>query len=193
MKNGRKLILAALLLAGCSGSKLLPHETSASTAGFQNFEQVEAAYSAITPGRTTTADLSKLGFDLKLTPNIEVLNYVGVLDRLPRDARSAGQIPPQVQACIQSQDRCIAYVFHPEHFESRQFGNTFLELGGFEHKTISAGWSAEVVLLIQDGLVVHKIMSGHPRIEDTHTSTQPLGPLQNLGSAATGSQPEKNE
>ena len=43
------------------------------------------------------------------------------------------------------------FVFHPQHVESRRMGNFFLDLLGFERQTVDSGWSAEVVLLMQDG------------------------------------------
>lgn len=200
MKNGKAggglisfaVAICALLLMGCGGDRLLPRERANATA-FQTYEQVETAYSTIVPGTTTTADLSKIGFDVKTTPNVEVLTYVGVVDRLPETSRAPGHFPPQVQACIQAQDRCIAYLFRSERVESRHVGNAFLDLAGFKRETVNSGWSAEVVLLVQDERVVYKLMSGHPRIEDSRTSTQPLGPLQNLGNTVTGIHPDKSE
>jgi hypothetical protein len=197
MKSGKAggsftVAVCALSLMGCSGERLLPRD-KANAATFQTYEQVEAAYATVIAGTTTTADLSKIGFDLKITPNVEVLSYVGVVERLPEKSRSPDRFPPQVQACIRAQDRCVAYLFRSERVESRHVGNAFLDLAGFERDTIHSGWSAEVVLLVQDERVVYKLMTGHPRIEETQTSTQPLGPLQNLGSTATGTPPEKNE
>ena len=63
-------------------------------------------------------------------------------------------------------------------------GNILLDIFGFERQTVDSGWSAEVVLLMQDGHVAYKLMSGRPRIEDTHDSIQPLGPLQDIGNTA---------
>ena len=52
---------------------------------------------------------------------------------------------------------------------------------GFERTTVSYGWSAEVMLLIQDGRVAYKVMAGHPNIQNFQDKVQPLGPLQDLG------------
>ena len=191
MKRGGSGLVGGLVLAACAlsvtgcGSKLLPQAKINATA-FQTYDQVEAAYTAVEPGKTTVAELSKLGFDVKTTPNIEILSSVGVLERLPQASRSAGSLPAQVQACIDAQDHCVAYLFRSEHLESRHVGNTFLDLTGFERDTVHSGWTAEVVLLIEDGRVVYKLMSGQPRIENTSTSVQPLGPLQNVGDTAAG-------
>lgn len=182
----RALALSTCMLfaAGC-GSKLLPQAKLNATA-FQSYDQVEAAYGAVEPGKTTVADLSKIGFDVKTTPNIEVLSSVDVLERMPEASRVAGTLPPQVQACIDAQSRCVAYLFRSEHLESRHVGNTFLDLTGFERETVHSGWAAEVVLLIEDDRVVYKLMRGKPRIENIDHSVQPLGPLQNVGDSVTG-------
>ncbi len=187
--RGLKLFVSAtfmLSLVGCGGLGLLPHETKQASAAFQTYEQVQAAYTDVVPGQTRLTDLPKLGFDTAMTPNVEVLSYLGVIERfMPRSTMSFDHLAGPVQSCIESQDRCSAFVFHPQHVESRRVGNIVLDLLGFERQTVDTGWSAEVVLLMQDGHVAYKIMSGRPRIEDTHDSITPLGPLQDIGNTVT--------
>ena len=175
-----------LSLVGCGGLGLLPHETRVSTStSFQTYDQVAAAYVGIVPGETRLADLPKLGFDTATTPNVEILSYLGVIERfMPRNSLTFDHLAQPVQACIEAQDRCSAFVFHPQHVESRRLGNFLLDLFGFERMTLDTGWQAEVVLLMQDGHVAYKLMSGRPRIEDRHDTIQPLGPLQDLGNSA---------
>lgn len=187
--RGLKTFVSAafmLSLVGCGGLGLLPHETKVSSNSFQTYEQVQSAYADIVPGQTRLTDLPKMGFDTATTPNVEVLSYLGVIERfMPRSTMSFDHLAPQVQACIESQDRCSAFVFRPQHVESRRMGNFFLDLLGFERQTIDTGWTAEVVLLMQDGRVAYKLMSGRPRIEDTREQITPLGPLQDLGNSVT--------
>ena len=186
--RGLKTFISAtfmLSLVGCGGLGLLPHETKASSNSFQSYEQVQSAYTDVVPGQTRLTDLPKLGFDTATTPNVEVLSYLGVIERfMPRSTMSFDHLAPPVQACIESQDRCSAFVFHPQHVESRRMGNIFLDLLGFERKTVATGWTAEVVLLMQDGHVAYKLMSGRPRVEDLHDEVTPLGPLQDIGNTA---------
>jgi hypothetical protein len=183
--RGIKTFISAtfmLSLVGCGGLGLLPHETKVSQNSFQSYEQVQASYTDIVPGSTRLTDLPKLGFDTATTPNVEILSYLGVIERfMPRSTMSFDHLAAPVQACIESQDRCSAFVFHPQHVESRRMGNIFLDLLGFERQTVDTGWSAEVVLLMQDGRVAYKLMSGRPRIEDTHDTITPLGPFQDIG------------
>jgi len=186
--RGLKTFISAtfmLSLVGCGGLGLLPHETKAASNSFQSYEQVQSAYTDVVPGQTRLTDLPKLGFDTATTPNVEVLSYLGVIERfMPRSTMSFDHLAPPVQACIESQDRCSAFVFHPQHVESRRLGNIFLDLLGFERKTVDTGWTAEVVLLMQDGHVAYKLMSGRPRVEDMHDEVTPLGPLQDIGNTA---------
>lgn len=171
-----------LSLVGCGGLGLLPHESQTQNTNFQTYDQVQAAYTNIVPGSTRLIDLPKLGFDTVATPNVEVLSYLGVIERfMPRNTMSFDHLAAPVQTCINAQEHCSAYVFHPAHVESRRTGSIFLDLLGFERETVDSGWSAEVVLLMQDGHVAYKLMSGRPRIEDMHDTVQPLGPLQDLG------------
>ena len=175
-----------LSLVGCGGLGLLPHETRISTStNFQTYDQVAAAYVGIVPGETRLSDLPKLGFDTATTPNVEILSYLGVIERfMPRNSLTFDHLAPPVQACIEAQDRCSAFVFHPQHVESQRLGSVILDIFGFERQTLDTGWQAEVVLLMQDGHVAYKLMSGRPRIEDMHDSIQPLGPLQDIGNTA---------
>jgi hypothetical protein len=41
------------------------------------------------------------------------------------------------------------------------------------------------MLLIQDGRVAYKVMSGKPNIQDYHDKVSPLGPFQDLGDTVT--------
>lgn len=184
--RGLKTFVSAMFmlsLVGCGGLGLLPHETKQTSNSFSTYEQVQAAYTDVVPGQTRLTDLPKLGFDTATTPNVEILSYLGVIERfMPRNTMSFDRLATPVQSCIESQDRCSAFVFHPQHVESRRTGNLLLDLLGFERQTVDTGWTAEVVLLMQDGHVAYKLMSGRPRIEDTHDTIVPLGPLQDIGS-----------
>jgi hypothetical protein len=175
-------LFVTLSLVGCGGLGLLPYQTDVKNTNFKSYDAVQIAYKAITPGVTRESQLGDLGFDAASTPNVEVLSYLGVIERfMPRDSVKFDSLDPQVQSCIEARDRCTAYVFRPERLHQQRTGNWFLDILGFERTTVAYGWSAEVVLLMQDGRVAYKVMSGHPRIQDYHDNVQPLGPLQDLG------------
>jgi len=180
------ILAVALTLVGCGGVELLPHRTDLSEdQSFKNYADVVLAYSNIVPGQTKESDLAKIGFDAAVQPNAETISYLGVIERfMPRDSIKFDRLAKPVKACIESQERCSAYVFHPSRLEQQRTGSIFLDLMGFERTTIDRGWAAEVVLLMQDGRVAYKVMSGKPHIEGYHDDIQPLGPLQDLGDQA---------
>jgi hypothetical protein len=175
-----------LTLVGCGGLSLLPHRTDlAEDQNFQSYTEVQTAYASIVPGQTREAELSKLGFNAAIQPNAEVISYLGVIERfMPRDSIRFDHLAPAVKECIEAQERCSAYVFRPSRLEQQRTGSIFLDLMGFERTTIDHGWAAEVVLLMEDGRVAYKVMSGKPHIEGYHDDIQPLGPLQDLGDQA---------
>lgn len=175
-------LLATLMLLGCGGLGLLPHKAEINNTNFRSFAAVQAAYQAISPGATRASELAPIGFDAAESPNVEVLSYLGVIERfMPRDTIKFDQLDAAVQTCIEARDRCSAYIFKPERIHEERTGNWFLDVLGFERETVSYGWSAEVMLLVQDGRVVYKVMEGKPRINNYHDDVQPLGPFQDLG------------
>jgi hypothetical protein len=178
----------AAALGGCGELGLLPHSTDVKNSGFKTYKDVEDAYAAIAPGQTQNADLVRIGFDSSESPNVEALSYLGVIERfIPRDSIRFDNLDPVVQQCIEERERCSGYVFRPERLHQERLGNWFLDVLGFQRTFVNYGWSAEVVLLVMDGHVVYKVMSGRPHIEDFHHNVQPLGPFQDLSGVVLGS------
>jgi len=151
---------------------------------FASYDQVSGAYKSIVPGRTRSDDLAPIGFDVNASPNVEILSYLGVIERfMPRDSIKFDDLDPAVRSCVQARVACSAYVFRPERRERERVGNLLLDILGFSRRTVERGWSAEIVLLVQNGQVTHKLFSGRPRIEGTRNRVQPLGPFQDLSGA----------
>lgn len=174
--------LLALGLSACGGG-LLPAQNAQTATAFATYDQVIDAYDQVIPGRTTGDDLTRIGFDPR-TGNVDVLSYVDIERRfLPRSNVPFADLNPAVRACIRAEGACVGYVFHPEHSGSKRIGNTVSDVLGFERITRSEHWSAQIVLLVLDGRVVHKVFSGSPRTENVEDKVQPLGPLQDVGAA----------
>lgn len=174
-------ILVTTVLVGCGGLGLLPRESELKNTSFKSYQDVEVAYAQISPGQTRLTDLVAIGFDANDSPNVEVLSYLGVIERfIPRDSIRFDNLDPVVQQCIEARERCSGYVFHPERLHKERLGSWFLDMMGFQRTTVDYGWSADVVLLVMDGHVAYKVMSGRPHIEDFHHDVEPLGPFQDL-------------
>ncbi len=176
------LLSATLSFVGCGGLGLLPQRADQPRdRTFRTYGEVEAAYAGIVPGRTGAAELARLGFDAAVQPHAEALSYLGVIERfMPRDSTRFDRLAAPVRDCIAAQERCSAYVFRPSRFKRRRAGSLMLDLLGFERTTIDRGWAAEIVLLMQDGRVAYKAMSGQPHIEGYHDDIEPLGPPRDL-------------
>jgi hypothetical protein len=174
-----------LVLVGCGGLGLLPYQTDIQNTKFRSYKQVSLAYDRIMPGFTRTADLNDIGFDSSSSPNVEVLSYLGIIERfMPRDSVKFDNLDPAVRSCIDARDHCTALVFRPERLHQERTGNWFLDVLGVERTAVNYGWSAEVVLLIQDGRVAYKAMSGRPNIQDSHGKVSLPGPFQGMAARA---------
>jgi len=175
------VLIVGLTLVGCAGLNLLPHRSDlARDQTFENYRDVVAAYSNITPGHTRASELTRLGFDVAAQPGAETLSYLGVIERfMPRESAGFDRLAVPVQTCIAARQRCSAYVFRPSQLKQERTGSLLFDLLGFDHSTIDRGWTTEVVLLIQDGRVAYKAMSGKPHVEGYH---EDIGPPRYLGS-----------
>ena len=176
----------ALVLSACGG--VLPHEANIESSQFVTYDQAVAAYSKIIVGKTQLSDLPTLGFDPRLTPNIEITSYTGVRGSLaPTQGTTYERMPLAIRLCIEAQSGCSEYVYRFQRLKTDRSGGVVPQLLGFEHDAVRQGWSAEIDLLLQNDRVVYKLMSSIPNIEEQNNSTKPLGPVQDLGKMITGS------
>ncbi|HEY0105363.1 MAG TPA: hypothetical protein VGB91_04710 [Rhizomicrobium sp.] len=174
-------------LGGCGGL-LLPSQSETGDSKFDSYAAVNKAFDRIALHQSSVGDLSSLGFDSQNTPNMAVLSYLEIVERfMPNSSMAFDKLDPAVQQCIMARSACQGYVFKVEHREFQRSGSLFLDLFGFEHTTTETGWTAQVTVLVQDGQVTHKLLSGEPIVRVVRDDVQPLGPMQNLaGIFATG-------
>src|ERR1700741_293600 len=187
----RRLFAAATLaasLGGCASSPaLLPSKTQSDNGGFPSYDAVRHAYDRIQPGSTGVTDLARMGFDINTASNVEVLSYLGVIDRfMPRESIRMDDLDGPVRACLQSRIECTAYVFRPQRIVLQRTGNVPLDLLGFRRTTEQNGWSAEILFLIHDNRVIYKLWAGKPHMGGVKQTVQPLGPFQDLSGVAGG-------
>ena len=187
----RRLVAAAALalsLGGCQASQaLLPSQTEADNGSFITYSDVMHAYDRVQPGRTGVADLAHMGFDVDAAANVEVLSYLGVIERfMPRESIHMDDLDPAVRQCLQSRVECTAYIFRPQYIEKQRVGNVPLDLLGFRRTTQQSGWSAEILFVIRDNKVIYKLWAGKPHMDGIRRQVQPLGPFQDLSGVAGG-------
>lgn len=179
--------LAAGLVFGLSAcaTDVLPSTSHKTTGPFATYEIAEIGYRVIQPGVTTAAKLRELGIDPKTTPNLRVINYVDVMKVfMPTDTVALKDLDPAVQGCIGAKTSCVGYVLTPGGSATQRDGDVALDVLGFQRKTASTGWTASMLLLLVDDIVVYKLWAGTPRTEERNAETNPLGPAQDLSGTA---------
>ena len=170
-----------LALGGCGGA-LLPEQSEIGTSTFQSYKAVQEAFNHISLRRTSMNEMSGLGFDAERTPNVQIYSYLDIVERfMPNSSMAFDKLDPAVQDCIMARTGCEGYMFKVAHHEFSRSGSLFLDVFGFVHTTTETGWTAQVLVLVQNGRVTHKLLSGEPHVEIVRDDVQPLGPIQNLG------------
>jgi hypothetical protein len=132
-------------LAACGG--VLPVQQDEPVGTFQTYDQVVESFGQIVPGMTQAQDLPNLGFDTKagdLLPSSGIGAWL-----LP--AAGTHRLSPAVRDCLRARLYCNAYVFYPSRAGSKP---VLFGLGG------SSPWAAQITLLVMNGRVIHKVLSG---------------------------------
>ncbi len=177
----------AAALTACGTVQVLPSNKEITESPFQDYKSAEDAYAKIVPFQTTTDELKAKGLDPYATPNIRVLNYLDLVPRfLPQQSVKKEDLDPAVQACLSARERCQGWLAEPSRISRDRTGDVGLDVLGFQRETTSTGWKAQMLVLIQDDVVVYKLWSGTPNINEVKRDTKPLGPLQDLSGAAAG-------
>ncbi|MEJ0026423.1 MAG: hypothetical protein WDN01_10375 [Rhizomicrobium sp.] len=152
------ILVVTLALLGCGTLTLLPRPSSeAASTQLRSLQDLAAAYVRVQPGETRASQLAALGFDTT-TANVQVLSYLGLIERFAGDSRKFDRMDEPLQECIEARDRCTALVFKPGD-KSRGAGMlASLGLGSAS----AAAREAVVTLLVRDGRVAYKTISGVP-------------------------------
>jgi len=171
----RVIICAAfVLLAGCSS--LLPSGKAMAVSPWQEYADAKKSFDSITIGKTTVDDLKELGFDVKASPNLKVLNYLDIAAQV--QSIPMQELDPGLQACLRARADCRAYVFEPKRTYSQRIGNFWLDILNFRRKTHETGWQFKALIVFVNHLVAYKLSSGEPQIDQYQEQVNPLGPVQ---------------
>ena len=176
--------LASLLVTtGCSS--LHTRGGNIAKSPWPNFAGAKAAYDLIEPGRTTVAELRALGFDPYANPNVRILNYLDIQNRfLPNQSVRQEDLAAPVRSSLARQEKSVAYELDLTVVNSQRFGNLFLDVFGFDRKTRETGWNFKALMLLDNDKVLYKLWSGQPHVDRVDQKTRPLGPFQEINSAA---------
>ena len=168
------ILVVTLALLGCGALTLLPHQSD-SASEIRSLSDLAAAYARVQPGQTRASQLAALGFD-STTPNVEVLSYFGVMERfMPRDSTGFDHLNSAIRDCIiEARDRCTAIVMTAGDAR-RSHGGGVLAAIGFG-PAAAAAQVPEVTLLVQNGRVAYKMITGMPQPPASRRLAAPVPP-----------------
>lgn len=179
-----KTVLFLLLVTQVGCTNLLPRSKAITESPWEEYAAAKESYDSITIGKTTVEDLQKLGFDIKSSPNIKILNYLDISAMLL--GIQAKDLDPGLQACLGARSDCRAYVFEPKRSYSKRVGNFWLDILNFKRKTHETGWRFKALVVFVNHHVAYKLSSGEPKIDQITDQVNPLGPLQAPADILTG-------
>lgn len=174
--------ILSVWLSACAS--LLPTSKQTNDLPWESYEKAQEVFASITPASTKLDDLRKLGISPDNTPNVALLNYADVMRRLAATSSvEINLLPPEVQKCLASHTECYAYQIEQKRLDRRRFGNFWLDFLTFNRQVQVSGWQFEALIIMQKDIVVYKLWSGKPNIQQLEEERNPLGPLQGLGSS----------
>ena len=170
------------------GMRILGNESEAEDAvqqaflgAYQNLDrfrgEAKTAFDKIVPDKTTVEELKKLGYDIKASPNVKILNYLDIAATV--QSIPIAELDPGLQACLRARNDCRSYVFEPKRTHTRRTGNFWLDIFNFRRKSHETGWQFKALLVLVNEHVTYKLWSGDPQIDEHRDLRNPLGPLQN--------------
>jgi hypothetical protein len=177
------VVRGCVVVAAISGcSSLLPTSETATQAPWSSFDEALRMFDAITPSKTTTADLKAMGVDPFAGDNITILNYSDLIRRFAvPGTNSLADLDVGLRQCIEATQNCQGYEIEQRETHHNRTGNFWLDFLNFRRVVTTTGWRFTATIVINRDLVVYKVWSGQPAIREVEDVHNPLGPAQGIG------------
>jgi hypothetical protein len=177
-------IIAGAVLVSTGCANLLPDAKQKTQTPWQTYEDAQAMFEKVIPGKTRLADLKALGIEPGQTPNVAYLGHADLLRRLlPTSSFDLGTLDPGLRECMTPERPCFAYQIEQVSLDRQRYGNFWLDFFNFKRQVSVSGWQFDAVFVIKDDTVVYKHWSGKPNLHQREEERSPLGPLQGFGSS----------
>jgi hypothetical protein len=176
------LLTAIVCTVGCSN--LLPRVKSESSI-FKSFDEARDAIDSLTPMKSDITALSKLGIDPVQQPNTNILTHADIVRRfVPSALLKREDLDPGVLLCLQAKEAaCRGWEISASRVERARTGNFFADFTNFSRRSETKGWRFSALILLVNEVVVYRAWGGQPSVNELEVSTNPLGPLQDMGPA----------
>jgi len=177
-----KLFILGISFAITACSSLLPHSRQETKTPWHSYDEAQAIFAKIIPQKSSVADLKELGIDPKQTSNISILNHADLLRRLVgTGSYDVSLLDEALRACLSSQSTCFAYEMEQTFTEKKRVGNFWLDFLNFKKQIDISGWQFNAIVVVNENMVIYKLWSGKPNIQQVEVERSPLGPLQGIG------------
>ena len=169
--------ILAFLFQGCAS--WLPSGRVDVKSPWETFDATKTAFDKIIPHQTTKEDLKTLGYDPFAFPNITILTYLEIIQLFTANpAFKKEDLDEELTDCLAEKQHCTAYQVGLSRIREKRYGNFFLDLLRFNRKTERSGWEFRAFIVFKNGLVVYKLWSGKPMVDEHSQKKNPLGLLQ---------------
>jgi len=178
------LAAVTVVLAGCA--ELLPKSAVRTEVKWETFDDAKALVEAITPYRTTKADLADIGLT-DVNPSVTLLSHVEVAVRFPiGGVLNESDVDPGIRDCLKAGKGCTGYQLNIKRINSDRIGNFWLDAFRFRRETESRGWTFTALILFVQDRAVYAVYGGQPSVLELQVDRNPLGPLQGWGDWVVG-------
>lgn len=170
-----------LVLLANACSSMLPEAQTDSTS-FESFDAARMAIEALVPMKSKRSALEKNGFNPVTHPNTKILTHSDVVRLLvPTGLLKREDLDPGILVCIEARDNCLGMEIVAAKIAKIRSGNFLADFSNFKRHTETTGWRFNALILFVDDLVVYRSWGGQPAVSEIEITTNPLGPLQNVG------------
>jgi hypothetical protein len=162
---------------------MLPRVRSESSP-FQNFDEARNAIDGLIPMKSNITTLTQLGIDPVKQPNTVILTHADIVRRfVPSALLKREDLDPGVLACLDAREACVGWEITGARILKERTGNFLADFANFSRRSETTGWRFNALILLVSDVVVYRAWGGQPSINEIEVNTNPLGPLQDMGSA----------
>ncbi len=179
------LLFGGLFFGGCSF--LLPSSSQIVLSPWETFDDAKKSFDNIVPFQTTEQDLKVLGFDPFVSSNVKILTYLDIIQRFSmNETFKKEDLDKELVDCLAFKRHCEAYEVSLSRIKNEREGFFLLDLLRFRRLTHTTGWKFKAFIVLQNDLVVYKLWSGKPQVNEENKKINPLGILQDPAGMVSG-------